>query len=297
MRRVACALALAVALASCSGTTAPQHPAAAPPSSPPSSATPVPATVRFAAVGDLGDGSAREARVARGIAAEHARRPLDLVLLLGDLIYPDGDPDEYAEKFARPYRPVLEAGIETRAVLGNHDVMTDAPGMAKAFRMPARYYTFARGPVQFFALDSNPGRILGAERAWLRRELARSRAAWKVAFLHVPLYSSGMHGPNTLMQQTFGDLFAGHGVDLVLAGHDHDYERTRPIRGVTYVVSGGGCCPRSVGRSRFTSRSLTGLHFVVVEASASRMLIQALDPDGAVLDRATIVPHAVTPAA
>lgn len=297
MRRVALALSIAVAAASCS-SAAPTRPAAAPPTRSSPTATGVPASpVRFAAVGDIGDGSAREARVARGIVGEHARRPLDLLLLLGDLIYPDGDADEYDEKFARPYGPVLSAEIETRAVLGNHDVMTDAAAMVKAFRMPARYYSFARGPVQFFALDSNPGRILGAERAWLGRALARSRATWKVAFLHVPPYSSGMHGSDALMRQTFVDLFERYGVDLVLAGHDHDYERTRPIRGVTYVVSGGGCCPRAVGRSRFTARSLTGLHFVVVEASASRMTVRALGPDGAVLDRATIVRRAAAPAA
>jgi 3',5'-cyclic AMP phosphodiesterase CpdA len=249
---------------------------------------PAPRTVRFAAVGDIGDGSSAEARVAATIAGVHRRDPIDLLLLLGDLIYPRGNPLQYRTKFQRPYRPVIRTGVEIDAVLGNHDIQTDTEAVRKLFRMPARYYTFIRGHVQFFALDSNPSRILAPERAWLRRQLARSRARWKIAFMHVPPFSSGMHGSNATLQNAFVDLFERYDVDLVLAGHDHDYERTRPIRGVTYVVSGGGCCPRRVGRSTFTASASSALHFVIIEASADDLTIEALGADGRVFDRATL---------
>jgi acid phosphatase len=249
---------------------------------------PVSPPLRFAAVGDIGDGSRAETRVARAIAAAHRDDPLDLVLLLGDLIYPNGDPRQYRTKFERPYRSVLRTKVEIKAVLGNHDTLRDAQGMRKAFKMPARYYTFTRRGVQFFALDSTPSRILAPERSWLRRELSRSRARWKVAFLHVPLYSSGVHGSNPTMQNAFVDLFERYDVDLVLAGHDHNYERTHPIRGVTYVVSGGGCCPRKVGRSSFTAFAQAALHFVVIHATGSDLTIEAVGVDGKVFDRATL---------
>lgn len=280
MRRTALALAILLAAASCSSGDL------RPPSARPEAGAA--ATLRFAAVGDIGDGSRREERVAEAIAREHRKRPIELLLLLGDLIYRRGDPQEYEEKFARPYRGVLDAGIETAAVLGNHDVRTDIAGMMRAFGMRARFYTFTRGPVQFFALDSNPGRILSAQRGWLRRELEASRAPWKVAFMHIPPFASGVYGTNRLMQQTFVDLFERYRVDLVLAGHEHHYERTRAIRGVTYVVSGGGCCPRPAGRSDFTARSFSGLHFTLFEASPTQITIEAIADDGALIDRATI---------
>jgi hypothetical protein len=104
----------------------------------------------------------------------------------------------------------------------------------------------------------------------------------------VPPYSSGVHGSNPTIQNAFVDLFERYDVDLVLAGHDHNYERTHPIRGVTYVVSGGGCCPRKVGRRSFTAVARPVLHFVIIEASTARLTIEAVGTNGRVFDRATL---------
>lgn len=284
---------LALALGACSRGPSPAPPGPTPSPSgvfgrPLPTHAPLPGVVRLAAVGDIGNGSREQRGVAEAIARRHAAEPVDLLLLLGDLIYPHGNPAQYQQKFAEPYSSVLEAGIETRAVLGNHDIRTDPESIMRRFGMPGRYYTLIRGPVQLFALDTSRGLADPAQATWLEGELQRSRTAWKVAFMHVPLFSSGVHGSSSILQQALAGLFARYGVQLALAGHDHNYERTVPIGRTTYIVSGGGCCVRKVQAGTFSARAASGLHFVTVEFSADSMEIEAIDAQGRVLDRAVI---------
>lgn len=283
--------ALALALAACTGGAPPVERTPTPTPSPTAArSSPARDVVRFAAVGDLGDGSARAASVARAIAREHDREALDLLLLLGDIIYPRGDPRDYRRSFERPYRPVVRRGVRVRASLGNHDVVTNTEAVMRLFRMPHRYYTFTEGPVQFFALDTSRRSVDDEQRRWLDRELARSRARWKIAFGHVPVYSSGEYGINVDLLRELAPVFERRDVTLVIAGHNHNYERTKSIHGVTYLISGGGCCirPRPGGFASFTAAADSLLHFVVVEADARALRIRAVAEDGSVFDSATI---------
>lgn len=294
MRAAAARLAcLALVLAACTEGPAPFAPSPTPTPSPPATApggSPAPgaAFARIAAVGDVGDGSDREAAVADAILRAHRQEPLDALVLLGDLIYPRGNPREYEEKFARPYRGLLEAGVPMHPALGNHDIQTDREAFMRVFDMSARFYAARVGPVELFVLDTSRGAVDEEQVRWLEGTLARSTAAWKVAAMHVPPYSSGMHGSNAVLQDQIVPVLERGGVQLVLAGHDHNYERTRPIRGAVYVISGGGCCPRDVGRTTITAHSASLLHFVIIEATAQQLTIEAIDRDGRVFDRATI---------
>ena len=83
--------------------------------------------------------------------------------------------------------------------------------------------------------------------------LASSTSQWKIVALHHPPYSSGRHGSTVGAREQLEPILVRRHVDLVLAGHDHHYERTHPHQGVTYVVSGGGCKTTAVGHSRFTA--------------------------------------------
>jgi hypothetical protein len=81
-------------------------------------------------------------------------------------------------------------------------------------------------------------------------------------------------------------VFARHGVDLVFAGHDHVYERMVPIRGVTYIVSGGGSRRLyPAGKGRLTACSRSAHHAVVMCVDGGRLSLEAVEPDGTVFDR------------
>ena len=116
------------------------------------------------------------------------------------------------------------------------------------------YYSFDWGNVHFVGLDTE---LTGPEQAaWLDADLAATDKPWKIVFGHKPPYSSGEHGSDGAFRNHFVPLIEKHGVQLVLNGHEHDYERTRPIENVTYVVTGGGGRHlRSVGTSGFTAYS------------------------------------------
>ena len=76
-----------------------------------------------------------------------------------------------------------------------------------------------------------------------------------------------------------------HRVDLVLAGHDHHYERTHPIDGITYVVSGGGCKTTPVGRSDFTAAAESTLQFLHIDIDSDRLSARAIRSDGSLADQ------------
>jgi 3',5'-cyclic AMP phosphodiesterase CpdA len=144
-------------------------------------------------------------------------------------------------------------------------------------------------------LDSTPPEFGGdggaAQLAWLEERLAASTATWQVAVLHHPLYSSGRHGSDIAAREALEAIFVEHGVDLVLTGHDHNYERTTPQRGITYLVVGGGAKLTSVGRSEFTAVSAKRLHFVVVDVDGEVLTGQAVDVRGRVFDEFRLEPR------
>ena len=84
-------------------------------------------------------------------------------------------------------------------------------------------------------------------------------------------------------------LFIKYGVDLVLTGHDHHYERTVPLNGVTYVVSGAGSKLRAAGASDFTAVSENTLQFMIAEATTDSLALRAVGADGAIIDGFTLV--------
>ena len=196
-------------------------------------------SVRFAIIGDAGTGGSAQRRVAAQIIKARAQFPFDFALMLGDNLYGDEDPGDYASKFERPYKPLLDAGVKFYAALGNHD--DPAQRFYKPFNMNGeRYYSF-KAPkgesVRFFALDSN---YMSKEQlAWLEKELAASGSDWKICFFHHPIYSSGdRHGADKVLREQLEPLFVRYGVSVVFTGHEHFYERIKPQHGITYIISG-----------------------------------------------------------
>lgn len=260
-----------------------------PPRPPAPTAVPAPPgepLARIAVAGDTGTGSEAQYATAAVMAAAAADRPFDALLLLGDLIYPDGDADLLGDVVTDPFAPVLDDGTVLLPVLGNHDYGSgEQSEILAGLGRDAPWYVEQVGPVRVVVLDSNRVADPGQTR-WLRTVLAQPQKAgeWTVAAMHHPAYSAGHHGSDEDVQAAWSPLFAAAGVDLVLAGHDHDYQRSSPQGGVTYVVSGAGAKSRRAGRDDFTVVSSSRLHFVDLMAYPDLLVVRALDHDGGVLD-------------
>jgi 3',5'-cyclic AMP phosphodiesterase CpdA len=155
--------------------------------------------------------------------------------------------------------------------------------------MQGRYYTFTQGIVQFFALDTNENADWSNQLSWLDQELAKSKATWKIVFGHHPLYSSGMHGSSSERIELLSPLFKQHSVQLYVNGHDHNYERTQPIEGTTYLTCGAGAKTRPVGESDWTAHSAARLSFATIDVKPNYLGIQGIGKDGEVFDFGKII--------
>ena len=174
-------------------------------------------------------------------AALVARIP-GTVAVLGDAVYEGGT----AQEFRDCYSWARFRG-RTRAALGNHEYGSGNASAAIAyFRLPrSGYYSYDLGDWHVVVLNSNCRPAGGCERGspqqrWLAADLAANPARCTVAYMHHPRFSSGLHGPDTTLGALWTTLSRG-GVDVVLAGHDHHYERFAPFEGIrSFVVGTGG---------------------------------------------------------
>lgn len=246
--------------------------------------------VHLAAAGDSGDSGRRLDGTAATIAAIGSDHPYDALLLLGDLVYPSGDPDQLDATVFRPFGAVLDQGSDLLAILGNHDIKDGRDDeMLQMLGMPGRWWSRTYGPVLVVGLDStrpeDPEQL-----AFLEETLSSSDATWKIVAMHHAPYSAGYQGSNTAVRAAFEPVLVRHGVQLVLSGHDHDYQRSIEIDGVTYLVSGAASGTRRTGTESFTAVSYSFLHFVDIAVWNDRLVVRAVGADGRVADEATILP-------
>jgi 3',5'-cyclic AMP phosphodiesterase CpdA len=243
-------------------------------------------SVRFAAIGDMGTGEAPQYEVADRMNAERQQFPFDFVIMLGDNIYGGSSPKDFERKFERPYKALLAASVKFYASLGNHDNPNER--FYKLFSMNgSNYYTFKKGNVRFFALDSN---YMDAKQlAWLQKELQDSgNSDWKICFFHHPLYSSGKtHGSSIELRSLIEPLFIKYGVDAVFSGHDHIYERTKPENGIYYFTEGssGQLRPDGLAKTTMTDKGFdSDRTFMLVEIAGDVLYFETLSRTGAVVD-------------
>jgi hypothetical protein len=250
-----------------------------------------PDTLKFAVIGDSGTGSSSQHRVAQQLWASHAKYPYEFVVMLGDNLYGGSDERDFKKKFEEPYQPILDAKIKFYASLGNHDSSNQS--LYKLFNMNGdRYYSFSpKAGVRFFALDSNY--MDKPQLQWLEKQLAGSGSDWKIAFFHHPIYSSGgRHGSDLQLRTLLEPLFLKYGVDLVLAGHEHFYERIKPQKGIYYFISGGAAKLREGNvrpNSPLTAKGFdTGYHFMLMELDKDALHFQVITDQGKTVDAGTL---------
>ncbi len=170
------------------------------------------------------------------------------------------------------------------AALGNHDVREERD--YKPFNMNGRLYYSFKAPnqdVRFFVLESSD--MIPDEVKWIDNELRASTEEWKIVCFHdtgvflqrahtVPIWRCG---------QTLEPMFIKYGVSVVLSGHDHVYERTKPQHGITYFVVGSGGELRR-GDLRRTSLTAVGFDadnaFLIAEIIDDSMYFNAISRTG-----------------
>jgi hypothetical protein len=254
---------------------------------------------RIAVFGDYGSGPGTQ-RVSELVKSW----AVDFILTAGDNNYPVGAAETIDENIGRfyaeficPYRGRFGPGARKNRffpALGNHDWYTAfAEPYLEYFSLPGneRYYDVVWGPVHAFVLDSDPSEPDGVlpdsvQATWLAARLAASTSRWKIVVMHHPPFSSGSHGGSPYMEWPF----KAWGVHLVMAGHDHDYERI-DVDGVTHIVSGLGGINTygfnttiSGSRSRFNSDYGAGL----LEADARHLVFRFFSVDNQLIDAITL---------
>lgn len=245
--------------------------------------------LRIAVAGDVGTGETAEYATAVSMDRVEGRDEYAALLLLGDNVYPDGNPDDLQRTVFDPFAPVLDGGTRLLAVLGNHD-NDDGYGdeQVAALGMSGRWYATTIGNTLIVSLDSNrPGDK--DQLRWLEATLAANTSTWTIVQLHHPPFSGGWHGSDDAARDAFVPLFEDYGVDLVLSGHDHDYQRSRVINGVTYIVSGAAAKLRDAQLADFSEVVRSTYHFVDLTITADRIEVRAVDHDDHVFDQVILV--------
>lgn len=255
----------------------------------------------FAVIGDYGLAGDAEGAVAKLVDTWSA----DVIVTLGDNNYPNGTAStidanigQYYHHYIAPYRGEYGQGADVNRFfpsLGNHDWRTSslAPYL-DYFSLPGneRYYDFVWGPVHFFAIDSDDAEpdgveVDGAQAAWLRKRLTSSTAPWQIVYMHHPPYSSGDHGSTPDLQWPFFEW----GADVVMAGHDHHYERIERDGGV-YLINGLSGNPKRYGIGSpvdGSQHSFNARHGAIRgDASDTRLTLVFVDTDGATVDQVTL---------
>jgi Calcineurin-like phosphoesterase len=264
-------------------------------------------SLRFAVIGDSGRGNRAQYDVAAQMEAWRTVFPFEFVLMAGDNVYDGGTPEDYRLKFELPYKPFLDSEVKFYAALGNHDDANQP--QYKLFNTGGeRYYTFAKrvgligaGEVRVFVLDTV--RLDHLQLRWLDGELGRSKADWKIAVFHHPIYTSGRYRTNAAeLRRRLEPVFIRHGLDVAFSGHEHFYERTTPQHGITYFVTGAAGSLRQgditveAGQGRRAVGFDRDYHFLLVEIEGDELYFQAVSRAGETVDAGVLRRDARTPA-
>jgi predicted MPP superfamily phosphohydrolase len=244
-------------------------------------------SVRWAVIGDNGTGEKAEQAVANQMQRYWQAVKFDFVTMDGDNIYGGHSSSDFKQKFEQPYKPLLDEKVKFYASIGNHDD-PDIERNYKPYNMDGnRYYTFTKGDVEFFVLDSNymdPKQL-----SWLEDKLKGSTSKWKIAYFHHPLFTSAKyHGPDVDLRQQLMPLFTKYGVNAVWSGHEHVYERIKPQSGIYFFLEGNSGELRYKNLKRPSDIDAVGFDtdraFMLVEVAGDQMYFQTISAAGTTVD-------------
>jgi hypothetical protein len=249
----------------------------------------------------------------REVAYAASQEDISFSLFCGDMILCGLNPWEWEAFFSSASGLLLKAPFIT--TLGNHEYRS--PIYFHRFALPGNeeWYSFDYGNVhvvvlntetslltsldpELFPADMGPG---SEQYEWLEADLSQvPDNQWKVVMFHRPPYSCGPHGDQADVQ-LITHLFDEYSVDLVFCGHDHLYQRSKPIykgrvseEGTIYMVSGGAGAPLyEVGNDSRIEYAESCYHYILVKTEKNSLCLQAKRPDGEVFDSLTLVKEAI----
>ena len=265
--------------------------------------TPVPgdSALTVLVFGDSGTGTPAQAEVRDAMLAAVLDGPgpprADLGLHVGDVH--QGRGDDYDAIYFGPYADLV-ARLPVMLSVGNHDTYhDDAATYLDDFYFPSnnpagteRYYSFEYGAVHAVAVDSNLPLTPGTPQyEWLAADLAgpaAQAAQWRIVYFHHPPWCQAWSGwaGDLDVRRYLVPLFEAEGVDLVLNGHTHAYERgTR--NGVTYLVTGGGGGSLDDYGRDVAHIDVTVLahHYTLLDVEGPVLTVRAVTPSGVEIDR------------
>lgn len=243
-------------------------------------------------VGDFGTGGSHEADVAEAMEEAATDGAANWLVTTGDNFYVD----DVESAWSGPFGWVADTGIDVLAALGNHDVETANRRelVTEELGIENDWYRTEVGDAVVLVLSGN--RVGDeAQLEWLQANLERAEDEMVVAVFHQPAFSCSAHGSTPAVVDRWVPLFEKHDVDLVLNGHDHNYQR-HERSGVTYVVTGGGGaglyaiedCPEGTDPPLVAND--TDHHFLVMSIGTQSLDVEARSVEGVVLDSFTIEP-------
>ncbi len=275
--------------------------------------TPTPGKFSFLVFGDSGADSPQQHTLIQRMTAETG---ISKVIHVGDMAYMNGTFAQFEANYFALNAPLMSR-LPFFATPGNHEYETaNAAAFVAGHAMPAsnvptqdigRYYSFDWGDAHFTSIDSNllstpaaSSRML----AWLDQDLSGSSKFWKIVFLHHPPYPTGMHLSDplcALVRQNVNPIVERNGVQLVLTGHEHGYERSWPIandqrvqsggQSTTYIITGGGGgAMEEIGSLAQCALSIQAFHYLRVDVDSSQLSLNAVGLDGSVIDNVILTP-------
>ncbi len=244
--------------------------------------------VRLVAIGDSGTGSAIQEECANTMARMHRERPFDFGITLGDNYQDNGSAsptDARWQKYWERFYPRL--GIPFYATLGNHDWNNPSGPAAEllyqnpSWKLPALYYTYTAGPVQFFVL--NTPLFSERQRLWLEKELKASTARWKVVYGHYQIYSA-LRGDNQELIADVLPILEAQQADIYLCGHEHLFQHLKPAGRVHLFVNGatgaGARAPRYKDYPNMLFLAENKQGFSTLEATENALTVKFIGQDG-----------------
>ena len=182
---------------------------------------------------------------------------------------------------------------------GNHEI--NARHFFAQFPLPRnqQWFDFDAGPAHFVVLNDtpmDPSVITGDEATFLQQSLSSTQQKWKIVVHHQPPYTSSLgHPPDTMLQMAWSPIYDANGVDFVMNGHAHAYERSYPIKagqnvadgkGPVYVVEGGaGADPYDVSPQSFTAFAQKTFGYALLDFAGSTVKLTAKDDAGNLIDQ------------